>query len=91
MLNMFTVYFNNEYILIVEMFKTALLEVKRRQAIRCTGQVLNDHGTKFSFSAFRILLHFHCETESQILVQLSLTLRMTMKSLMSYFNESVVL
>lgn len=56
MLNMFTVYFNNEYILILKMVKTALLELQRRQAIRFMGQVLSDQRTKFSFSAFHILL-----------------------------------
>lgn len=69
MLKMLVVYFNNRFILLV---KTALLEAKWRQTIRCVGQTLNDQRTKFLFSAFLILLSFHCETESQILVQLAL-------------------
>lgn len=47
MLKMFAVYFNNEYILIVKMFKTVLFEVNCRQDIRYMGQVLNDQRTMF--------------------------------------------
>lgn len=44
MLKMLVVYFNNGCIL---MAKTALLEAKWRQTIRCVGQALNDQRTKF--------------------------------------------